>query len=90
MFIEKCQGSERKNLKTEMGELRKELYKRENKAIKEVLQSAECILATLTTCHDDGPLKHLQDDHFDIIIVIESLYYLNLSKNLFLHILLQI
>jgi len=58
-----------------MGELRKELYKRENKAIKDVLQSAECILATLTTCHDDGPLKHLPDDHFDIIIVILPFNY---------------
>ena len=52
-----------------MGELRKELYKRENKAIKEVLQASDCILATLTTCHDDGPLKHLPEDFFDIVIV---------------------
>ena len=54
-----------------MGELRKELYKRENKALKEVLQASECILATLTTSHDDGPLKHLSDEHFDIIIIDE-------------------
>lgn len=55
-----------------MGELRKELYTRENKALKEVLKSADCILATLTNSHDDGPLKHLDaDEHFDIIIIDE-------------------
>ena len=65
------QRGERQMLKKEMSELRKELYKRENKAMKEVLQGAECILATLTTSHEDGPLKHLKDDHFDIIIIDE-------------------
>lgn len=54
-----------------MRELRKELYQRENRAMKEVLKSADCILATLTTTHEDGPLKHLPHDHFDIIIIDE-------------------
>lgn len=39
--------------------------------MKEVLQSSDCILATLTTAHEDGPLKHLKDGHFDIIIIDE-------------------
>ena len=54
-----------------MRELRKELYQRENRAMKEVLQRSDCILATLTTAHEDGPLKHLKDGHFDIIIIDE-------------------
>ncbi|CAF0704160.1 unnamed protein product [Brachionus calyciflorus] len=65
------QRSERESLKREMRELRKELYQRENRALKEVLKEADCILATLTTTHEDGPLKHLKDDHFDIIIIDE-------------------
>ncbi|RNA28636.1 DNA-binding SMUBP-2 [Brachionus plicatilis] len=65
------QKCERESLKREMRELRKELYQRENRALKEVLKEADCILATLTTTHSDGPLKHLTEDHFDIIIIDE-------------------
>ncbi len=65
------QRGERESLKREMRELRKELYQREGKALKYVLESADCILATLTTTHGDGPLKHLKDDHFDILIIDE-------------------
>lgn len=62
---------EREGYKREMRELRKELYKREEKALKNVLAEADIILATLTTAHEDGPLKHLKDDHFDLIIIDE-------------------
>lgn len=65
------QKSERESLKREMRELRKDLYQRENRALKEVLKEADCILATLTTTHSDGPLKHLTEDHFDTIIIDE-------------------
>ena len=65
------QRGEREGLKREMRELRKELYAREERASKEVLRGADIILATLTTAHADGPLKHLADDHFDIIIIDE-------------------
>lgn len=74
------QREQRERLKREMRELRKELYKREERAIKEVLSSCDCVLATLSTAHADGPLKHLfsggGDDasrppHFDVIIIDE-------------------
>jgi ATP-dependent RNA/DNA helicase IGHMBP2 len=65
------QRGEREPLKREMRELRKELYQREEKALKNVLESADCILATLTTTHGDGRLKHLKDDQFDILIIDE-------------------
>lgn len=65
------QRGEREGLKREMKQLRKELYDREERALKDVLKSADCILATLTTAHEDGPLKNLKDDHFDIIIIDE-------------------
>lgn len=65
------QRGEREGLKREMRELRKELYKREERALKEVLQKADIILATMTTTHDSGSLRHLKDDHFDIIIIDE-------------------
>lgn len=65
------QRSEREGLKREMKTLRKELYDREGRAIKEVLNSADCILATLTTAGWDGPLKHIKENHFDMIIIDE-------------------
>ena len=66
------QRGERELLKREMRTLRKELYERENRALKEVLNSCDIILATLTTTGNDGPLKHIKDfSHFDIVIIDE-------------------
>ena len=65
------QRGEREMLKREMKQLRKELYEREDKAMKHVMEKADCVLATLTTGHVDGPLKHLTDDHFDVIVIDE-------------------
>jgi ATP-dependent RNA/DNA helicase IGHMBP2 len=62
---------EREALRRELRELRKELYEREDSAIKEVLGAAACVLTTLTTAHKHGPLKHIKDDHFDVIIIDE-------------------
>ena len=65
------QRGEREGAKRELRELRKELYQREDRAIKEVLQGADCILSTLTVAHPEGPLKHLKEDFFDLIIIDE-------------------
>ena len=65
------QRGEREGLKREMRELRKELYQREEKALKQVLKEADIVLATLATTNNDGPLKNLEDTHFDIIIIDE-------------------
>jgi ATP-dependent RNA/DNA helicase IGHMBP2 len=70
------QRGERESLKREMRTLRKELYERENRALKDVLNNVDIILATLTTTGNDGPLKHIIKNkditsHFDIIIIDE-------------------
>ena len=65
------QRGEREGLKREMRVLRKELYDREEKALKDVFQRADIVLATLATTTNDGPLKNLADTHFDIIIIDE-------------------
>ena len=54
-----------------MKTLRKELRQREDAATKDILKRADIVMATLTGATDDGPLKQLQEDHFDIVIVDE-------------------
>ena len=66
-----AQRGERESLKREVRELRKELYNREDRAVKDVLNSVDIILATLTTTHANGQLKHLESEHFDIVIIDE-------------------
>ena len=59
-------------LRNELKLLKKELRERETKAIKHILTSADVVLATLTSAAPwDGPLKHLQDDHFDVTVIDE-------------------
>jgi ATP-dependent RNA/DNA helicase IGHMBP2 len=65
------QRGEREGLKRELRELRKELYVREDRAIKDVLKNVDIVLATLTTTHPNGPLKNLEKEHFDIVIIDE-------------------
>jgi ATP-dependent RNA/DNA helicase IGHMBP2 len=65
------QRGERDSLRRDMRELKKELYKREERAVKDVLQRADIILATLTTTHAEGQLRNIPDNHFDIIIIDE-------------------
>jgi ATP-dependent RNA/DNA helicase IGHMBP2 len=55
-----------------MKTLRKELREREEKALKHILQNAEVILSTNVSASDDGPLKHLPKDHFDLVIIDEA------------------
>ena len=56
---------------SEIKSLRKELRERESKAIKEILCHANVILTTLTSATQDGPLKHLLADHFDLVVIDE-------------------
>lgn len=62
---------QRSNLKREIGELRRELRSREETAITQILKRADVILATNTGAADDGPLKHLSKDHFDMVVIDE-------------------
>ncbi|KAG1944906.1 DNA-binding protein SMUBP-2 [Pimephales promelas] len=62
---------QRSNLKREIGELRRELRTREETAITQILKRADVILATNTGASDEGPLKHLPKDHFDLVVIDE-------------------
>ncbi|KAK1784903.1 hypothetical protein P4O66_018343 [Electrophorus voltai] len=62
---------QRSSLRREIGELRKELRSREQMAITEILKRASVILATNTGASDDGPLKYLPSEHFDLVVVDE-------------------
>ena len=78
--IKKCKsGSDTRKLRSELRFLKKELFERERKAIKSVLSSADVILSTTTSASDEGPLKHLNEDHFDLIIIDEAAQALEAS-----------
>ncbi|XP_026118827.1 DNA-binding protein SMUBP-2 [Carassius auratus] len=62
---------QRSNLRQEIKELRRELRTREGIAITQILKRADVILATNTGASDDGPLKHLPADHFDLVVIDE-------------------
>ncbi|KAI1895633.1 hypothetical protein AGOR_G00108240 [Albula goreensis] len=61
----------RSHLKAEVKELRRELKKREENAISQILKGVDIILATNTGASDDGPLKLLPKDHFDLVVIDE-------------------
>ncbi|KAG9336347.1 hypothetical protein JZ751_002694 [Albula glossodonta] len=66
-----CDKGGRSHLKAEVKELRRELKKREENAISQILKGVDIILATNTGASDDGPLKLLPKDHFDLVVIDE-------------------
>lgn len=62
---------EQQALKNERKMLRKELRQREEAATREILKRADVVLATLTSAHNDGPLKTLEADHFNMVVIDE-------------------
>ncbi|CAC5372835.1 IGHMBP2 [Mytilus coruscus] len=62
---------ERQRLRQDMKSLRKELVQREQTAIKQILKKADVVLATMTGASADGPLKLLDDKHFDLGVIDE-------------------
>ena len=64
--------SEKKHLKQEIKSLRGELKQREDKAVTEILTSADVVLATNTSASSDGPLKLVKQEHFDLVVVDEA------------------
>ena len=62
---------ERQKLKEDMKYLRKELRQRENTATREILKRADVVLVTLTSATDDGPMKLLEESHFDMTVIDE-------------------
>ncbi|RUS87677.1 hypothetical protein EGW08_004518 [Elysia chlorotica] len=70
--MKKARGSgERKALRDELKHLRKEVSQREERATAEVLSRAQVVLSTLTTASVDGPLKHMADKAFDLVVIDE-------------------
>lgn len=64
-------SAKKKHLRQEIKYLRKELKEREDKAIKETLKAADIILVTTTSASLEGPLKHLPETHFGLVIIDE-------------------
>eukprot|EP00794_Sanderia_malayensis_P005020 gene5020-5678_t len=70
---------EARKLKNELKYLKRELRERENKALKFVLSNANVILSTTTSSSMEGPLKHLENEHFDLLIIDEAAQALEAS-----------
>ena len=62
---------ERERLKREIRSLRKDIRVYEEKASREAMQSVNVILCTLTSATDDGPLRLLPPNHFDLVVIDE-------------------
>lgn len=62
---------ERENLKREVKNLRKDIRIYEEKASREAMKSVNVILCTLTSATDDGPLRLLPPNHFDLVVIDE-------------------
>lgn len=54
-----------------MKHLRKELRQRADAATRDILKRADVVLVTLTSATDDGPMKLLEESHFDVTIIDE-------------------
>ena len=61
----------KQSLRLELKMLRKDLRKQEETAVTRVLKNSQVVLATLTGASADGPLKHLDAGHFDIVVIDE-------------------
>lgn len=69
---------------TELKTLRKELRQRSDAAVKQILKSADVILSTLTSATDEGPLRILDEMHFDVVVIDECSqvsYYQSVSEH---------
>ncbi|XP_064096292.1 DNA-binding protein SMUBP-2-like [Macrobrachium nipponense] len=58
-------------IRNEIKLFRKELRERETRLTKQILTTCDVILATLTSCGNDGPLRHLPQEHLDLIVIDE-------------------
>ena len=59
--------------------MKKELSRRETKLMREVLENADVVLSTTTSASEGGPLKHLPNRHFDLLIIDEAAQALEVS-----------
>ncbi|XP_042224087.1 DNA-binding protein SMUBP-2-like isoform X2 [Homarus americanus] len=61
----------RYHIRSEIKTFRKELRERETRLIRQVLLNCDVILVTLTSSSNDGPLKFLPPEHFDLVVIDE-------------------
>ena len=61
----------KQNRRGELKYLRKELRERSDTAVRQVLKHSQVVLSTLTSATDNGPLKILDDMHFDVVVIDE-------------------
>ena len=54
-----------------MKQLRREVRQREEAATRDILSRADVVLVTLTSASPDSPLKLLDEDHFELVVVDE-------------------
>ncbi|GFU42605.1 DNA-binding protein SMUBP-2 [Nephila pilipes] len=70
--ISKTKGAfNRKSLWAENRSLLKEVKEREKFIVKQILNNCDIVLSTLTSGSDDGPLKYVDKDHFDVCVIDE-------------------
>ncbi|WAR00145.1 SMBP2-like protein [Mya arenaria] len=62
---------QRQRAREDMKHLRKELRQRETTATRDILKRADVILVTLTSATDAGPMKLLEESHFDLTVIDE-------------------
>ncbi|KAK3594546.1 hypothetical protein CHS0354_023602 [Potamilus streckersoni] len=62
---------EKQRLREDMKHLRKELMQREQTATRDILKRANVVLVTLTSATEDGPMKLLNEEHFDLVVIDE-------------------
>uniref|UniRef100_UPI00398EDB6E DNA-binding protein SMUBP-2 isoform X3 n=1 Tax=Pristiophorus japonicus TaxID=55135 RepID=UPI00398EDB6E len=70
---------EKVHFRGEIKTLRKELRAREETAIVQILKKASVVLATNTGASNDGPLKLLSDNYFDLVVIDECAQALEAS-----------
>ena len=64
-------GGRRRKIKEDLKFWRKELRERSNAATKAILQRADVVLVTLTSATEDGPIRFLEENHFDMVVIDE-------------------
>lgn len=62
---------EKQKIREDVKYLRKELRQREEAASKEVLKRADVVLATLSSADPRGPIRYLDNEHFDLVVIDE-------------------
>ena len=64
-------GHSRSGVREEMKQLRREVRKREEAATRDILSRADVVLVTLASASPDSPLKLLEENHFELVVIDE-------------------